>query len=106
MEKKPPKKSGLTPEYDSQREQNVLLEKIYSEVKTVAEGHGGLVQNINDIKATLDEHGTRFDRIEMVVSENRKDIKELKTDVSQLKGGVSQLKVGQERIEQKLELVH
>ena len=91
MKKKSSKKSEPTPGYDPQRQQNVLLERIEKKVDTIAEGHSGLVQNIGDIKATLDEHKTRFDRIETVVSENRKDIKALKA--------------GQERIEHKLDTV-
>ena len=126
MKKKLPEKSNSIPEYDSQRQQNVLLERIEKKVDTIAEGHSGLVQNIGDIKAALDEHKTRFDRIEMVVSENRKDIKELKagqkelkvdvtqlktdvtqlkTDVTQLKTDVTHLKTGQEEIKQKLDAV-
>lgn len=88
------------------------LEQIHSEVRTIAEGHSGIARDINDIKDILDEHKIRFDRIEMVVSENRKDIKELKTDVSQLKAGYEDLKAGQEelnanvkRVEQKLDTV-
>ena len=112
MKKKSSKKSNLTSEYDSQRQQNVLLERIEKKVDTIAEGHSGLAQNIDDIKATLDEHKTHFDRIETVVSENRKDIKalkagqeELKAGVVQLKTDVTQLKSGQEEIKQKLDTV-
>ena len=83
------------PEYDSKRQQNVLLERIHSDVRII---HGVLVRNMGEIKGILNEHkgiliehDRRFDRIEMAVTENTKDIKILKA--------------GQERIEQKLDLV-
>ncbi|MFH1782526.1 MAG: hypothetical protein ABH848_02805 [Candidatus Omnitrophota bacterium] len=58
MKKKPIKKSKSIPEYDSQRHQNVLLEQIRDDVKRIAEGHSGLAQNIDDIKATVNDHKT------------------------------------------------
>lgn len=112
MKKKSPKKNEPTPEYDPLRQQNVLLEDIRKKVKTVAEGHSGIVRDINDIKDTLNEHKVRFDRIEAVVIENRKDIKELKTGQEELKAGQEDLKTDTthlksdvKKIEQKLDTV-
>ncbi|MBU1852944.1 MAG: hypothetical protein KJ957_02730 [Candidatus Omnitrophica bacterium] len=112
MKKKSTKKSRITPEYDSQRQQNVLLERIEKKVDTIAEGHSGLGRKIDKTNERLDEmdgrlqiissnisghssklaeHDKRFDRIESVVLENSRDIKEVKANV--------------ERIEQKLDTV-
>ena len=140
MEKKPAKKAKAAPEYDSQRQQNVLLEKIYTEVKIIGEGHSGLNRGMGRIEdrlggvdqrldlidakliqvdsrltqvdsrltqvdsrltqvdsrltqvdSWLAEHDKRFDRIEMVVTENRKDIKELKAGQEELKTDVKRL---------------
>lgn len=91
MKKKSTKKETHTPEYDSTRQQNVLLEKISSDVKTVAEGHSVLKQEIDKINKKLEEHDIRFDRIETVVMDNSKDIKALQK--------------GQEEIKQKLDTV-
>lgn len=112
MKKKPPKKNEPTPEYDPLRQQNVLLEKIHSEVKTIAEGHSGLDRKMDKTNERMDEmssdlqmiknkvveHDKRFERIEVVVTENRKDIKELKIGQEELKVDVSQLKTGQEEL--------
>lgn len=126
MKKKPARKAKSVPEYDSQRQQNVLLEKIYAEVKTIGEGHSGLNRGIDRIEDRLGgvdqrldlidakliqvdsrfeqidsrfvqidnkfaEHDKCFDRIEMVVTENRKDIKVLKTGQEELKADVKRL---------------
>jgi len=98
MKKNNIKKPKSTSVYDSHRQQNVLLEEINKQVKTVAEGHGILVKNIDEIKSTLSEHNGRFDRIETVVSENRKDIKELKV-------GQEKIITRLDKVEQKLDTV-
>lgn len=102
MKKKTKKQIKPTPEYDSQREQNVLLEKIASDVKTVAEGHGALKQEIGQLRNYVEQ---RFDRLEMAVTEHSKDIKELKTGVADLQNKAKGLETGQKRIEQKLDTV-
>ena len=68
------------------------MEKISSDVKTVAEGHSDLNRKIDQVNAKLVEHDKRFDRIEMVVMENSRDIKVLKADVNTLKADVNTLK--------------
>lgn len=117
MKKKPARKAKSVPEYDPQRQQNVLLEKIYTEVKTIGEGHSGLDRRMGRMEDRFDgvdqrldsidtkliqvdnrltEHDKRFDRIEMVVTENRDNIKVLKTGQEELKTDVG-------RIEHKLD---
>ncbi|MFA4992315.1 MAG: hypothetical protein WC569_07025, partial [Candidatus Omnitrophota bacterium] len=76
-------------EYNPMRQQNVLLEKIYSEVKIIAEGHAALVRGLEEVNLRLDGHDQRFNRIEMVLAEHTKDIK--------------QLKAGQERLEHRMD---
>ena len=51
------RKSKSTHEYDSQRETRVLLEQIRSEVKTVSEQHGTIMEK-------LQEHDQRFVKID------------------------------------------
>jgi len=120
MKKKPAKKAKSMPEYDSQRQQNVLLEKIYTEVKTVGEGHSGLNRRMDGVEDRLGgidqrldlidsrlvrvdnkliEHDKRFDRIEMVVTENRKDIKVLQIGQQGLQARQEALEVGQQGLQ-------
>ena len=51
------KRSKSTPEFDSGRETRVLLEQIRSEVRTVSEQHGSVMEK-------LQEHDQRFEKIE------------------------------------------
>ncbi|GEM_PF-5472751 len=44
----------LNPKYDFERETRVLLEKIGSDISTVAEGHGILLKNQDHMKAELE----------------------------------------------------
>jgi len=124
MKKKPAKKAKSMPEYDSQRQQNVLLEKIYTEVKTVGEGHSGLNRRMDGVEDRLGgidqrldlidsrlvrvdnkliEHDKRFDRIEMVVTENRKDIKVLQIGQQGLQARQEALEVGQQGLQARQE---
>lgn len=99
MGRKSTQKVESTTEYDSQRQQNVLLEKIYSEVKTIGEGHTGLNRKLDKLddrvyavessmgrmEIKLVEHDRHFELLETAITENSKDIKSLKTDVGELK---------------------
>lgn len=119
-------KKKLTPAYDPQRQQNLLLERIEKQVKTIAERHSGLDRKIDKTNERLDvmdsrleiittkmgehgsklaEHDKRFDRIEMVVTENRKDMKELKTDVKRIEEKLDTVTTDHEQRIQKLEQV-
>ena len=81
MKKKSLKKSNSVPEYDSQRQQNVLLEDIRKKVETVAEGHSILSQKMDKMDAKLEEHDKRFDRIEMVLTDTNTRVKKLEQKV-------------------------
>jgi len=105
MKKKTYKKNESKSEYDPQRHQNVLLEEIRRDVKIVTEGHGGLARSMDEVKETLKGHESRFDRIEMVVSENRKDIKELKSAVKRIDQKLDTVTTNHEQRIQKLETV-
>jgi len=117
--KQPAKRSKPTPAYDSKRQQNVLLDKIYSEVKAVGEGHSFLSDKIDGMDRTLREIesksfgiemdaqgikskiGTldiKIDRVERATIENSRDIKALKE-------GQQKLEEGQGQIKQKLDTV-
>lgn len=69
------KKAKSTPQFDSTREQNVLLEHMHKDIKAIAEGHGSTKQEISSLKDVMEK---RFDRVEMVLMEHSKDIKEIK----------------------------
>jgi septal ring factor EnvC (AmiA/AmiB activator) len=71
-------KKGKTPEYDSHREQNVLLEQMNKSINLIAEQHGEMNKNIGEIKSELET-------VKMAVMENSMDIKVLKRDVGQIK---------------------
>ena len=51
------KRSRPTPEFDSGRETRVLLEQIRSDVRTVSEQHGSVMEK-------LQEHDQKFEKIE------------------------------------------
>jgi chromosome segregation ATPase len=112
MERRPARKARFTPKYDSTRQQNVLLEKIYSEVRTVAEGHSGLNHRMDGFESRmvnmesrmvniegrmvgmeekLVEHDRRFDRVESAIIENSRDIKKLYDGQEELKAGVKEI---------------
>lgn len=110
MAKKPTQKKTPTPEYDPTRQQNVLLEQISKDVKTVAEGHSVLRSEIDKINNKLEGHDKRFDRIEMAVSEvgikvkqNATKIDELNTKVDKIDKKLDTVTTGHEHRIQKLE---
>jgi len=129
MKKKSNKNAKSTSEYDSKRQQNVLLEKMYSEIKAIGEGHSSMSERIEEMDKTLrklDSHSFRIemdveavksktgtidikmDRIEKelgtikaAVLENSRDTKEIKISQDEIKHLTS---YHEERIK-KLELV-
>ena len=68
------KKNSSDKKYDAERETNVLLEKIHSEVKTVTEGHSGIMRKLN-------EHDTRFAKIESEVGSVKSELRYVKAAV-------------------------
>ena len=68
-----------------------MLENIGSDVKLIAEGHGGIIRQMDNIESELNI-------VKSAVMESSSDIKELKFDVERLK-------FGQETIKQKLDTV-
>ena len=113
MKKKPIKKS--TRRYDSERETRVLLERLGSDIKIVAEGHGSINRRLDTIKmAVLDNSRQikRLDTIEMVVLDNSRQIKRLDTiemavldNGRQIKHNFDNLDIRINRIENKLDTV-
>jgi len=81
-----PKKRKPTPKHDSGRETRVLLERISSDVRTVAEQHGSVKEEMTQLRNSME---SRSATVEMAVMESAKEIKALKN--------------GQERVEQKLD---
>jgi len=50
------------------RHMGVLVEGLRSEIRIVAEQHGGIVNRLDRIEAKLEEHDGRFDRIDLEFS--------------------------------------
>ncbi len=119
MKKKTSKKTLPTPEYDSKREQTILLEDMRKDIKAIAEGHGVINQKLDDANTKLDDHGRRLDKVEfeiqnikselMVVKLSVKDVDQrtikLEAGQQKLEAGQQKLEAGQQRIEQKLDTV-
>ena len=106
--KKPGEKlNNVGPEYDSVREQNVLLEAIHSDIKAIAEGHTVLDRKLDDANSKLDEHTMRLDKVDLQIthindtlSKVELDIVGLKTATMENSNGIKKLEQGQERLEQ------
>ena len=65
--KSPERKRPATPKYDSARQQNVLLDKMYSEIKTIGEGHSLLSDKIEEMDKLLMKLDSKSFSIEMTV---------------------------------------
>lgn len=87
--KKSTKKFNHTTEYDSKRQQNVLLDKIYSEVKTVGEGHSLLSDKIEEVDRSLRKLESKSFGMEM--------------DVQAIKSKTGTIDIKIDRIEKDLE---
>lgn len=90
------KNKKIFSEYDSGRETKVLLEEINSQIKIIAEQHGSVQQNVEEVKVELYGVNRRLDMVEVHIGI-------IKTDVAVLKTDVAELKVGQEKINNKLD---
>ncbi len=84
-------KTSQNKKFNSERETRVLLGKIHSEVKTIAEGHGALASKLGDIDK-------RLSKIESNSFKNEWNIESIKS-----KAGTIDTKV--DRIEKELETV-
>ena len=84
-QKKPAKKVTSIPEYDSRREQNVLLDEMSKSIKSVAEGHSGIVKKLDKVESELGY-------IRTTVVENGRDIKKIETGQQELKQEVKEIK--------------
>lgn len=90
------KKNSSIKKYNSERETSVLLEKIHSEVKTVAEGHSGIIRK-------LDEHDGRFDKIESEAGSLRTEVGSVKSELQYVKAAVMDTNQTVKSIEKKLD---
>lgn len=77
MPKKSRKKQASTPEYDSTREQNVLLDEMNQKITAVAEGHSLLGRKIDKIDFELNKVKSELDTVATVVMENSRGIKRI-----------------------------
>jgi len=80
MQKKSSRKAKKpTPEYDSQREQNVLMEEIYSAVKKVAEKVSTVKEEIlTEVMPELGGVKSELETVKMAVMENSANLKAIK----------------------------
>ena len=113
MPKKPNKKSTPTPEFDSTREQNVLLEEINKNVKSVAEGHSILDRKIDKIGSELtqkidaaaSELNLKVDKIDSELREVKSELNSVTAAVMDNSSAIKALQKGQEEIKHKLDTV-
>ena len=59
------KRSKSTQEFDTGRETRVLLEQIHSEVKTVSEQHGSIMEKLQEHDQRFEKIAGRLDKIEL-----------------------------------------
>jgi len=90
------KKNSSDKKYDSGRETRVLLEKIHSEVKTVAEGHNGIIRK-------LDERDERFAKIESELGLVKSTVGSVKSELEYVKMAVMDTNKSVKSIEKKLD---
>ena len=83
--KRPAKENNPTPEYDSERETRVLLEQVRSDVKVVAEGHGLVVNRLDNVDRRFDNVESELTTVKTAVLENSKGIKILKQGQNEIK---------------------
>ena len=90
-----------------ERGTRVILERMENDIKVIAEQYGSVYRKLEEHDIRFDKIDQRFDRLEMVVIDNRSEIKKLKIGQNRLEQKVdqkySELKIGQHRIEQKLD---
>jgi archaellum component FlaC len=98
VKKKPTKKETPMPEYDSQRQQNVLLEKIGSDVKTVAEGHSAVIRKLDVIE-------NRLDKIDNKLEEHDKHFYNIESELNSVQAAVNEIDKRTTQIGQKLDTV-
>ena len=104
--KKPSEKlNNVPPEYDSAREQTVLLEEMNQSIKTIAEQHGSIVEKLDQHSKDLSIIKSELDTVKMATLDNSHRIKKLEQGQEKLEQGQEELKDGQQRIEQKLDIV-
>src|SRR3989338_4504119 len=104
--KKPGEKlNNIPPEYDSVREQTVLLEHMNQGIQTIAEQHSSIVEKLDQHSGDLSVIKSELDTVKIATMENSHRIKVLEVGQEELKSGQEELKSGQQRIEQKLDAV-
>ena len=105
--KKPIRKS--TPEYDPKRQQNVLLEQISKDVKTIAEGHSVLDNKIDKIDSELVSVKQEMSQIKNVMEQRFNGVEtaitEVDTTVKKVEGKLDTATTDHEHRIQKLEAV-
>ncbi len=62
-----------------------LVEQVRSEVRTVAEGHGGLVHGQEELRNMIASLGTRVNFIENAMTDGFKEVREIKGMVTEIK---------------------
>ena len=103
--KKPTKTKPSTPEFDSERETRVLLEKISSDVKTVAEGHSSLVKGQEEIKSELSTVKAAVWEIDTKVKGIDTKVNEIGTRLKKVEQKLDSVTENHEQRIQKLEAV-
>jgi len=85
MKSKSAKTIKPTPEYDSERETRVILERVESNISLLAEGHGTLNRKLDGLSNRLDNVESELGTIKIAAIENRNDIRTLKVGQGEIK---------------------
>ena len=85
-------KAPKTDKSDSDQKTRVLLEEIHHQVKTIAEGHGGLVQKFDEHDKKLNKIASELGTAKMALMTIIGDVKTLRSDVDTVKSDVKTLR--------------
>jgi uncharacterized coiled-coil DUF342 family protein len=85
------KKDSSDKKYDFERETRVLLEKIHSEVKTVAEGHSTIVNKLNEHDKRFNTVESELDTVKMAVMDTNQTVKSIEKKLDNHEERISKL---------------
>jgi len=104
--KKPGEKlNNVSSEYDSVREQTVLLEHMNQNIQVIAEQHSFIVEKLNEHSESLDIIKSEIVIIKSEFGIVKSELGSVKLSVKDVDQRTIKLEAGQQRIEQKLDVV-
>src|SRR3989338_3769851 len=92
--KKPGEKlNNISPEYDSVREQTVLLEHMNQSIQTIAEQHGSIVEKLDQHSKDLSVIKSELDIVKIATSVMKSDLDTVKMATSVMKSELDIVKI-------------